>query len=239
MFPKSFLEEHRKTVEDETKSSNPKIHKIRMDYEVLNNLKQKFQNLSIEEKNKYIKMDLDKGIKTFPLIETEKAKEPEKTTNSTPEENTLSKQEEKEEKIENKPISQETQIDKAIESFIKEGFDPNEEDLVTEVALLHNNDSKTAGKVRILKNKENGRVRVLMRTNQHNKILLNHYVNPDLNISINDISILYDTVDFADISNPSMIKVNLQFPHTRKEHAKFFYDKLTEAQGINKNLLSK
>ena len=327
MFPKSFLEEQRQIIEEETKKSNPNLHKIRMDYEVLNKLKEKFQNLSIEEKNKYIQMDLDKGLKTLPLIETKKpaiseesndnsqekeetnnetqekeetnnetqekeetnnetqekeetnneTQEKEELNNTTPEKEELNNETQEKEESNNKtqekeelnnsqekqelnnntlekdeskstkkrikkkvysPSNPNPKIVEALEEFLNQGFDPNEEDMCTEIVILHKGKEHFAGKIRILKNKQNSRVRVLMRTNQYNKILLNHYTNPDIDLKITELTVEYGTTDFSDLSKPELINIILEFPRSRQDHVQIFYDKFKEGQEINKKLLS-
>eukprot|EP00658_Telonema_sp_P-2_P054815 TRINITY_DN435_c0_g1_i5.p1 TRINITY_DN435_c0_g1~~TRINITY_DN435_c0_g1_i5.p1 ORF type:complete len:199 (-),score=58.50 TRINITY_DN435_c0_g1_i5:159-755(-) len=69
------------------------------------------------------------------------------------------------------------------------------------------------GELKLLKNKENGKVRVLLRVDKTRKIRLNHFVYPEYELQpnpTNDQAWVYAAVDFSD-EKPEESKFNLKF----------------------------
>ena len=131
-------------------------------------------------------------------------------------------------------------IQAAIEEFKAQGYDQNEEDLMTDLVILQleGQENPIGGKIRILKNKENGRCRVLMRNNKHDVIMLNHYINPGIKFEvIQQKAIKYTTTDFAESQEGKKKNITLTFPPERINNVPIFHQKLLEAQEINKQIL--
>ena len=137
-------------------------------------------------------------------------------------------------------------INRELTRFLNENFDRGENDLCTEIVKLFDkgdpNSNVLVGTIRILQNQVNKRCRVLMRTYDTKKILLNHYINPELKFVFDQFeqiaSIEYDTVDFADPSNPKEKKLLITFPPHYCTNAHNFYNYLLQAQNINKSLIT-
>lgn len=124
----------------------------------------------------------------------------------------------------------------AIEDFNNQGFDPNDEVIETTiVALYYDNTSKGAGPIRILKNKTNGRYRIVMRKNKEYTLFLNHYINPDIEFRNEGQFIIYSTTDFAESPQGRFLNIQLKFPP--ELNVDEFLQKLQTAQAENKKLL--
>lgn len=86
------------------------------------------------------------------------------------------------------------------------------------------------GDVRILKHNETRKIRLLMRREKTLKICLNHYVNPDVELSENvgsDRSWVWHGVDYAD-GEPEQSLLAIRFRDS--ENAKLFKDAYDEAR---------
>lgn len=98
------------------------------------------------------------------------------------------------------------------------------------------------GDVRVLKHKENSKIRLLMRREKTLKICLNHYVNPDAELSENlgsDRSWMWPGVDYADGERDEAL---LAIRFRDSESAKLFKDAydsacehMTKLQGEDSN----
>lgn len=133
-------------------------------------------------------------------------------------------------------------IQEAIESFCKEGYDANEENKITEIVTLFlgANEDPTkvgAGKIRILKHKDNKRTRVLMRNNACTEVLLNHYILPEMKIEDDGEFIRWEAVDYAKNPNGEKKSIALKFPPSREENGNKFIEKFNIGKSENIALL--
>ena len=132
-------------------------------------------------------------------------------------------------------------FDQAIEDFIKQGFDPDEIDLYTDLAIAHINGVKSPGKLRILQNKQQilpnkGRCRILLRNNNtHDQIFLNHWINTDLDLNILDQQTLeYNVSDYSDVKKGEKKNVKIRF--RSPQHLQLFKEKFEFAKAMNKEI---
>ena len=118
-------------------------------------------------------------------------------------------------------------------SFNSKDYDQNHKILVTSVAALGGSEN---GFIRIITNNETKRTRVVMRNLQLDKVLLNHFTNPGIELTIEGNVIEYETVDYA-TSNPKELKVKLVFPDDQKENISKFSDAFKKGQEENEKLI--
>ena len=122
-----------------------------------------------------------------------------------------------------------------VNEFKNAGFDPDEEDMCTVLANAVFDNQKHTGKFRILKRKDNNWCRILMRSNTHDEVYLNHYINTDIEFKFDDTKYSFDykTVDYAKGKEGRTLELNVIIPN-------FFYQEikvaLMEALEINKNI---
>lgn len=129
----------------------------------------------------------------------------------------------------------------AIKEFQEKGYDTDSEDMATEVVslTLPNQMKPLNGFLRILKNKETGRCRIILRRIKVYTVHLNHFVNPSISFSLdnNKNQFIYDTVDYAeDKINGKKLHITFTFPPSRKEQFSAFKEKFEAAQKINQEL---
>ncbi|EAX96447.1 hypothetical protein TVAG_284170 [Trichomonas vaginalis G3] len=139
-------------------------------------------------------------------------------------------------------------IEEALNLFNSMGYDSDQEIIITVlVIIIFSPTEKVGGKFRILKNKENGRYRVLFRDN-HERVLLNHYVNPDIQFNYKEGEqkgvkyhvIEYETYDFAQLTEnqePKKVKITVTSPPSKPEYTENLYTALLDAQKKNAALL--
>ena len=124
--------------------------------------------------------------------------------------------------------------------------DEGEEALFQEKAILYrfdkaNNEWKErgVGVMKILKNKESSRCRILMRRNQTFKVCANHFVLPHMDLKPNngsDRALMWSAVDFAD-GEESHDVLSVKFKNA--EIANQFKKSFGDAKEVNKTLLEK
>ena len=127
-----------------------------------------------------------------------------------------------------------------------ENADEGEDALFHEKAILYrfdktNNEWKErgAGIMKILKNKESKRCRILMRRNQTFKVCANHFILPHMDIKPNngsDRALMWSAVDFAD-GEESHDVLSVKFKNA--EIAAQFKKVFEESKEANKALLEK
>ena len=134
---------------------------------------------------------------------------------------------------ESNSTSQKKDNSSQLADFNSKDYDPNCEILITSVAKLEGSEE---GFVRIIKSNETKRTRVVMRNLSCEKVLLNHFTNPGLELSVNGNVIEYETVDYA-TSNPNELKVKLVFPDDQKENVSKFAESFKKGQEENRALI--
>jgi len=138
-------------------------------------------------------------------------------------------------------MSSDAAIAEAIEAFIKQDPDTQEDNIITELVALEvktglKYEKKSNGMIRILKNKANGRYRIVMRANKTYEPLLNHFVLPFLKIADSECS--YKVDDYATGSMKKM-DIRIVFPPSRAKSMETFREKFLEAQKGNEAILNK
>jgi len=96
------------------------------------------------------------------------------------------------------------------------------------------------GDVRLLKHRDNGKVRLVMRRNQTLKVCANHYVLPEMKLSPNvgsDRSWVWNAA--ADVSEGEPEAVTLAIRFGNSENANLFKDAFIKAQKENEALFAK
>lgn len=94
------------------------------------------------------------------------------------------------------------------------------------------------GDVRLLKHKENGKTRLVMRRDKTLKVCANHYVVPNMKLSLNvgsDRSWVWNTT--ADVSEGVPEPQTLAIRFANSENANMFKDAFIKAQDENEKLL--
>lgn len=96
------------------------------------------------------------------------------------------------------------------------------------------------GDVRLLKHKENGKTRLVMRRDKTLKVCANHYVVPEMKLSPNvgsDRSWVWNAA--ADVSEGEAEAVTLAIRFANSENANLFKDAFIKAQSENEELFKK
>ncbi|OLN82729.1 Ran-specific GTPase-activating protein 1 [Colletotrichum chlorophyti] len=96
------------------------------------------------------------------------------------------------------------------------------------------------GDVRLLKHKENGKTRLVMRRDKTLKVCANHYIVPEMKLSPNvgsDRSWVWNAA--ADVSEGEAEAVTLAIRFANSENANLFKDAFLKAQKDNEELFSK
>ena len=135
-----------------------------------------------------------------------------------------------------------SKLEKILEDFRQSGFDPNEEDRFTDFAIIYEMDGGKKKKIgpgilRVIKNKENKRTRVVMRTKDCSKVLLNHYILPNITYEDEVTELLYTTTDFAEGEKGKEMKICFMFPEERDTAMNDFITAFEEGQKSNQALL--
>ncbi|EAY06373.1 RanBP1 domain containing protein [Trichomonas vaginalis G3] len=132
-------------------------------------------------------------------------------------------------------------IQQAIDEFLKAGFDQEEEDMFTDVAVLNSNDPEpkkiAAGKIRILKNKKTGRTRLLMRDHPAQQVLLNHYIMPGMDIEDDADFLRWSATDYATNPKGEDKHIVISFPPVRMDSGSKFVQEFKKAKERNASLL--
>jgi Ran-binding protein 1 len=124
--------------------------------------------------------------------------------------------------------------------------DEGEDALFNDKAMLYRFDKNAnewkergVGFMKILKNKETQRCRVLMRRNQTFKVCANHFILPHMDLRLNngsDRALMWNAVDFADgVESHDVLSVKFK----NAEVAQAFKKAFDEGKKINEGLLKK
>ncbi|OHS93154.1 RanBP1 domain containing protein [Tritrichomonas foetus] len=124
--------------------------------------------------------------------------------------------------------------------------DEGEEQLFGEKAMLYRFDKegnewkeRGVGFMKILKNKETNRCRVLMRRNQTFRVCANHFVLPHMELkphSGSDRALIWSATDFADgTESHDVLSIRFRTPEITQEFKKAF----EQARAINEEELKK
>ena len=122
--------------------------------------------------------------------------------------------------------------------------DADEDKMFEEKAMLYRFDKvgsdwkeRGSGVLKILKNKETQRCRILMRRNQTYKVCANHYILPHLELKPHtgsDRAMIWSAVDFADgTESHEVLSVKFRSAEVAQEFKKAF----EEAKANNKKIL--
>lgn len=99
--------------------------------------------------------------------------------------------------------------------------------------------NKGVGQVKVLKHKENSRIRLLMRQEKTLKICINHFLDPKIKLQPNagsaDTSWVWKAFDFS--NGETLEETTFAIKFKKPEEAKLFGEKFKEAQDENKALL--
>lgn len=94
------------------------------------------------------------------------------------------------------------------------------------------------GNVQVLKNNESGHIRIVMRQQQTLKVIMNHYVTPDIELTPNagsDKSMVWSAMDYAD---EELSKATFAIKFGARESALEFKEKVEEAKAAMAALLA-
>ena len=128
----------------------------------------------------------------------------------------------------------------------QEDPDAGEDKLFGDKAILYRFDSTSkewkergVGFIKILKSKETGRCRILMRRNQTFRVCANHYILPQMELkphSGSERALIWSATDFADgVESHDVLSVRFKTPEITKEFKKQF----DEARKINTEQIEK
>ncbi|KAH0785396.1 E3 SUMO-protein ligase RanBP2 [Histomonas meleagridis] len=128
----------------------------------------------------------------------------------------------------------------------QEDPDAGEDKLFGDKAILYRFDSTSkewkergVGFIKILKSKETGRCRILMRRNQTFRVCANHYILPQMELKShagNERALIWTATDFADgTESHDVLSVRFKTAEITQE----FKKKFEEARQINKEQIEK